>query len=329
MEISRFGMDCRLIDPEGLASSFLDEWFSDAPDVVAHTSGSTGEPKEIKLLKSDMILSAQATCDFFGIDAESRLLLPLSTDYIAGKMMVVRAIVSGARLIVERPSSSPMRQDYGDIDLLPVVPAQLDGMLASPRINRVRNLLIGGAPLSVEEEASLRKSGVRAWASFGMTETCSHVALRDITGDDALYTMLPGITADVDSRGCLVIKAGRFSFGEIVTNDVVELESPRRFRWLGRVDNVIISGGIKLHPEIIERQLSACIDRPFYIMGEKSSRWGEEAIMYVEGLDTDVEALMSLMRRELPRYSVPKRIIAVERFLRTSSGKIKRVSQTC
>ncbi len=325
MDITATPMAQLIHDPEGLADEFLKEWCSPQPYVTAHTSGSTGKPKEIRLLKDDMKKSATATCRFFGIDSGSSMLLPLSPSYIAGKMMIVRALISGARLFVERPSSYPAKIDYGTLGLVPIVPAQLDGLLSSPYAGNIRNLLIGGAPLSGEEESKISRAGIKAWASYGMTETCSHVALRDITSGDGIYTMLPGISASADNRGCLVIDAPEFSFRRLATNDSIDLIDEHHFRWIGRYDNVINSGGIKLHPEEIERQLSAIIDAPFYIIGCKSERWGEEAVLYIESMSVDKERLMSLLHQKLDRYSVPKQIITVPRFARTDSGKIKRI----
>lgn len=311
-------------DPHGLADSFIDEWLSPEPYVTARTSGSTGEPKEIRLLKDDMLKSAAATCRFFGIARQSRMLLPLSPDYIAGKMMIVRAIASGAHLFIECPSSNPAASDYGQLDLLPIVPAQIKGLLSSSYIGNIKNILIGGAPLSPSEELLICNSGVKAWASYGMTETCSHVALRDVTSGHEHFTMLPGIQAAQDNRGCLVIEAPAFSFRRLVTNDIVELIDDKHFRWLGRADNVINSGGIKLHPEQIERKLAAIIDSPFYIIGRKSAKWGEEAVLYVESTSIDPQSLMSHIRQQLDRYSVPKEIKTLPQFERTESGKVKR-----
>lgn len=325
MDITAARLAQLIDDPDGAAARFIDEWLSATPYVTAHTSGSTGAPKEIHLLKDDMKKSAMATCRFFGIDSSSVMLLPLSPSYIAGKMMIVRAIVSGARLHIEPPSSSPVKTDYGMLGLVPVVPAQLDGLLSSQFLTNVRNLLIGGSPLSADAETRVRQSGVKAWASYGMTETCSHVALRDITSCSDVYTMLPGISASTDSRGCLVINAPEFSFRQLATNDIVELIDSHHFRWIGRHDNVINSGGIKLHPELIERQISDIVNAPFYITGRPSEKWGEEAVLYIESTTVDKEALMQRIRSTLDKYSTPKEIIAVPEFQRTDSGKIKRL----
>lgn len=325
MDITAARLAQLIDDPDGAAARFIGEWLSATPYVTAHTSGSTGDPKEIHLLKDDMKKSAMATCQFFGIDSSSVMLLPLSPSYIAGKMMIVRAIVSGARLHIEPPSSSPAKTDYGMLGLVPIVPAQLDGLLSSQFLPNVRNLLIGGSPLSADAETRVRQSGVKAWASYGMTETCSHVALRDITSGSEVYTMLPGISAATDSRGCLVINAPEFSFRQLATNDIVELIDSQHFRWIGRHDNVINSGGIKLHPELIERQISDIVNAPFYITGRPSEKWGEEAVLYIESTTVDKEALMQRIKSTLDKYSTPKEIIAVPEFQRTDSGKIKRL----
>ncbi len=325
MEDTRLKLARLIHDPAHLTEQFIEEWCAPSPYVKAHTSGSTGTPKEIKLLKSDMVKSAEATCRFFGLGPGSRMLLPLSSSYIAGKMMIVRSLVSGASLWVEKASMSPVTADYGRLDLVPVVPAQLKTLLANPRASQIINLLIGGAPLSRDEESSIQASGIHAWASYGMTETCSHVALRDISSGCSRFTTLPGITCSADARGCLVIDAPGFSFGRIVTNDVADIHDTRRFTWKGRHDNVIISGGVKLYPELIEHSLGSVIHSPFYIIGRPSEKWGEEAVLYIEDTGLDTRSLHESLKKILPRYSVPKEIIAVAEFQRTPTGKVQRM----
>ena len=311
------------ITPE--ARQFIEEWNNSHDYIIAHTSGSTGKPKEIHLLKSDMRLSAEATCRYFGIGPDSRLVLPLSPGYIAGKMMIVRALISGAELWIEEPSMSPLKRDYGIVDLLPVVPSQVTTLLQSPYITGVRNLIVGGGALDPETEQKLAACQLKAYATYGMTETCSHVALRDITAGDEHFHALPGISFKTDERECLVIEAPHYSFRSLTTNDTVELIDNSRFRWKGRYDNVINSGGVKLHPEEIEKKLSRFIDRPFYIAGRPSKLWGEEAVLYIEGCDIDRNYIMEKARSVLDRYSVPKDVIVVPNFSRTDSGKIKRL----
>lgn len=302
--------------------AFLRQWNDDCDSIEAHTSGSTGEPKRILLRKSDMVVSAKNTIEFFGLGPDSVLALPLSTDYIAGKMMVVRAVLAGAFLYSEPPSNQLFRNFPGTghtIDLAAIVPSQIDGLLACGI--PTRRLIVGGAPLSEEQEHKLIDSGVEAYATYGMTETCSHVALRRLGEQN--YKALPGIQFDVDVRGCLVIDAPDYSFGRIKTNDEVRLLDSTTFQWLGRTDNVINSGGIKIHPEELEQELSPLLrGMNFYITSCRSDRWGETVALVLETdvIPADIDTRFVL----IDRYKRPKKIICRSRFERTKSGKVKR-----
>ena len=304
---------------------FLKEWYNELPYIVAHTSGSTGAPKLIRLLKSDMLISAKATCDFFYINQKSNLVLPLSPNYIAGKMMIVRSIVSGANLWIESPSNQPLHNDYGQIDLLPIVPSQSDWLTSDCVFSKnINNLIIGGGALSTIQENNLIQRGINTYATYGMTETCSHIALRHITSD--VYQTLPNITISIDSRNCLIINTPTFSFKEITTNDIIELVDDTHFKWVGRYDNVINTGGIKVFPEIIEKKLTSIIQFPFFIHSKKDDKWGNNIILYIESKPFDTLDLKTQMYNILDKYSIPKEIIFVSQFIRTESGKIKRMN---
>lgn len=290
--------------------------------VKARTSGSTGAPKEILLRKADMIASARATCRFFGIDGDSFMVCPLSASYIAGKMMIVRAIVSGATLSLEPPSSNPLSDcDYPPIDLLPIVPTQVDAIVNQN--HTIRNIIVGGAPLSLHQEHLLAGFPARVYATYGMTETCSHVALREI-GSDA-YSALPGISFGLDERGCLVIDLPEFSQKRIVTNDIVDLVDSTTFRWLGRADNVIITGGLKVHPEMIESKIARMIQSPFYITSQPDDKWGSTVVLVMEGGKMQDDGPLSDSFRELlPPHERPRKILHVGQIPRTMSGKLLR-----
>ncbi len=304
---------------------FINDWCNGADYIVAHTSGSTGIPKEIRLLKQDLVQSAIATCDKFSITEQSKLALPLSPEYIAGKMMIVRAIVSGAELFIEKPSNTPISIDYGKIDMLPLVPSQIQGFLNSPYRNNASNVIIGGGAIPPNLEQKLNQSQTNYYATYGMTETCSHVALRHIGAQNA-YEALPDITFSIDNRNCLIINAPRFSFKEIITNDIVRLTGNTSFEWIGRWDNVINSGGIKLYPEEIEKKLLRIIDYPFYIIGEPDDKWGEQAVLYIECVEINDSILYDKIAKVLDKYEMPKKIKCVKNFQRTLSNKIKRIS---
>lgn len=305
-------------------NDFSKEWSNDVPYIKAMTSGSTGVPKEIRLLKTDMKASADATNAYFGIDENSVLVTPLSADYIAGKMMAVRAWACGASLVVV-PPANVYGLPSGDITLLAVVPSQTDHLINNPKYaSRVKNVLVGGAPLSENRRRALIEAGYMVYESYGMTETCSHVALRRI--DEEYFEAMPGIKFDTDKNGCLIIQSNRLSCGTLLTKDCVTLKDSQHMKWLGRADNVINSGGIKIHPEQLERDILHALSPSvqFYVTQKPHDKWGNVAVLVVEGEQRDADALLSAVREILPHSHAPRQAIAVQVFDRTYNGKIKR-----
>lgn len=341
MEITLNHRRCRTRD-EVLAAAtpqvadFLDEWFSPADFVWGHTSGSTGTPKPLKLLKRDMEESARLTLDFFGITSHTTMLLCLSPDYIAGKMMIVRALLSGADLLVVQPSSHPFATVDEPVDFAALVPAQVVESLRDDtqreRLARTGALIIGGAPLSSAAEARLDDLPVHAYATYGMTETVSHVALRRIGDPSMCYRALGNITFTVDDRDCLVIHTPHFALRQFVTNDVVSLADERTFRWIGRYDHVINSGGVKIFPERVEQKMAGLLTRRFFIAACDDEKWGECVALAIEGEPlsaAEEEALLHRIRAVVDRYEVPRRVVYLPAFAETSSGKvIRRLSRT-
>ncbi|MCM1521164.1 MAG: AMP-binding protein [Muribaculaceae bacterium] len=305
------------------AEAFIEEWNSPLPYVTAHTSGSTGSPKEVRLLKEDMCASARATLKFFGISEDSQLLLPLSPSYIAGKMQIVRAMVGGCKLWIETPSLTPFAdrrfEEVSSSSMAAIVPSQIEGLIRSPAFRKIGAIIIGGAPIPTSLEEVLVRSGVNAWATYGMTETCSHVALRRLGHEE--FTPLAGFRFSTDEKGCLVIDTETLSFKRLVTNDMVELCEDGGFIFKGRFDNVINSGGIKIHPEEIERKALKNIPEGFaaYITSRPSSVWGEEMVAVTDWIGLTMDSF-----EMLPSRLRPKDIIYQKCLERTSSGKIIR-----
>lgn len=304
--------------------AFMREWRSSQPFVTAHTSGSTGKPKEIALPKADMEASARATNAYFGISASSTLAIPLSLDYIAGKMMAVRALVAGCRLEVMEPSNT--FRYSGCADLLSVVPSQVPNLLANADAwsGGTGAVIVGGAPLDMDMQARLSAAGYRAFCSYGMTETCSHVALQKVTGGREPMRAMPGVRFAQDARGCLVIDAPAFSWKRLVTNDVVELASDTSFFWIGRADNVINSGGIKIQAEALEAELAALIGRPLMVRAMADAKWGQAVELVVEAGPQEMARIRLASQKLADKRQIPKKITLVDALPRTSNGKIKR-----
>lgn len=306
--------------------SFTRLWHDASDSIVAHTSGSTGKPKEIHLLKADMLHSARATNDFFGLDRTSHAALPLAMSYIAGKMMAVRAIVGGYDLTMLPVSNNISLPDNGIVfDLVPVVPSQLPSLIAQPHYaGRIRNLLIGGAAPSAELLVRLADAGYKAFISYGMTEACSHVALADAADPQRIFHAMPGITFSTDDDMRLTIESSGMSFRRLQTNDVVELLGPQTFKWRGRSDGVINSGGIKLFPEELEALYAPLLPGiNFYVVGRPDPQWGQCAVIVAEG-DVDTDKILKILRDNIDHRRCPKAIECVGHLPRTANGKIIR-----
>lgn len=301
--------------------NFLLDWLDNNDYIFVKTSGSTGQPKVIKLQKQAMVESAIATGNYFNIRQGSSALHCLSTEYIAGKMMLVRALILGLEIEVVEPSSNPMNDISKHYDFCAMVPMQLQNSIE--KLDKISTLIVGGASVSNQLQAKLQDVSCKVFATYGMTETMTHIAVMPLNykNSNKLYHLLPEISISIDDKDCLVINASRLNAEPITTNDVVEILSDTSFRILGRYDNVINSGGIKLFPEQIEAKLKRNINDRFFIASKEHSSLGQELIMVVEGNSTSIK---SSVFENLHTYEVPKHIYNVERFLETNSGKIQR-----
>lgn len=310
------------------AEEFIEQWKEESPYIEAQTSGSTGKPKTIRLNKSDLILSARATNEFFGLKEGARFVCPMDFKYIGAKMMAIRSIVAKGELVAVEPSNDIMFE--GDADLLAIVPSQADCLIKNKDLwPRVKNLIIGGAPLDKKREEELLKTGIKAYSTYGMTETGSHVALAPLGTE--IYEGLPGIKFSADERGCLIIDMPERIQKRFVTNDIVEMDTENKFRWKGRYDNVINSSGIKISPEILDAKLSEVLSEmkiqfsSVLTLGVPSEKWGEAAVCVIEtddniGPDTLNEIREKLKLKTGSRRYCPKTVIT-HAIAKTASGK--------
>lgn len=303
---------------------FLQQWLDNNDTVIVKTSGSTGKPKDIQLAKYRMVNSAKATGIFFKLGENTTALLCLPSNYIAGKMMLVRAMVLGWDLHIVAPAKDALTQYDNNYDFVAMVPFQVEYSLEA--LNKVHKLIIGGGTVSKELNEKLQQVETEVFATYGMTETITHIAVRRINGlaKSADYTALPNVKFKKDERGCLSIQASDISEEKIITNDVVNLISPTSFEWLGRIDNVINSGGIKIYPEQIEEKLAAFIALPFIITSEKDNLLGERIILIFENNGAHEIPNFSEAFSSLSKFERPKKVYTFSKFPYTETGKIKR-----
>jgi len=310
--------------------AFILEWLNPETTVQAKTSGSTGAPKPMVLSKERMLNSAKLTGAFFRFKKDQSALLCLSTNFIAGKMMVVRAFLWQLNLIIVEPNSRPMNSVQSKIDFAAMVPLQVANSLNDrAKLNMVRNLLIGGGAVDSSLENKLRNITTNCFSGYGMTETVSHVAIRSLNGENksSYYTGLGKLTFSTDERECLKIDAPQVLLEPICTNDMVELINEKQFVWLGRFDNVVNSGGIKLFPEQIEEKLHAIISDPFFLAGVPDKHLGQKLVLVIEKAhpDSNYKSELEEKIKGLPnKYEQARNIIFIREFKRTPNGKLQR-----
>jgi O-succinylbenzoic acid--CoA ligase len=316
--------------------AFASEFLNPATrEIQVRTSGSTGPPKAIVLSKEKMRNSARMTCDFFDLQPGDNALLCLSPSYIAGKMMVVRSIERGMNLWFTEPSSNPLKglENAPNMQFTAMVPMQVEACLSDvttlAELSKIEQIIVGGGVVSPSLLERMQGLPNELFATYGMTETITHVAVRPLNGPKAseIYTALNGVRLWQDDRGCLIVRAPHLCAEELITNDVVEMEDFHQFRWLGRIDNVVNSGGVKLFPEQIEKKFIPFMDRRFFLIGTPDQVLGEKLILVIEGTPLDAitaNLLKGFMSDHLDRFEVPKEVLYLKEFAETATGKIQR-----
>lgn len=310
--------------------SFLKEWWDNENYITVKSSGSTGQPKEIELSKELVMASADQTCDFFGLNRNTTGLLCLPVHYIAGKLMLVRAIRSGMPLIAVVPSMTAICDLEATVRFAALIPSQvvkaLSDKVGTAKLSSIAKVLIGGGPIYRETEARLAELPNAYYHSYGMTETATHVALRRI-GKDTCYHALPDVRFEKDVDDTLIIHASYLAL-PVHTTDLVELHNEQSFTWLGRADHAVISGGVKLIPELIEKKIGHLLEPRFYLRGETDPLLGQKLVLMLEGSpwsEDRIQDLQSQLNKLLNKFERPKEIRFESRFEETSSGKIRRL----
>ena len=307
---------------------FLAQWNDASPTMEVRTSGSTGTPKLIYIEKERMRASARMTCDFLGLKPADTALLCMPLDYIAGKMMVVRALEHNMKLLSVEPSGHPLADNTlsdlneGIVHLVAMVPLQVWNTLRVPeereRLHHIKHLIIGGGAIPDTLEAKLRQLPINIWSSYGMTETLSHIALRPISED--YYSPLPGITLEQDANDCLIIHAPALCTDTLVTNDIVRFTGDNKFQIIGRRDNTICSGGIKIQIEEVEHWLHSLGIDNVVVTYRSDARLGQ-ALAYLCTDALDIDSLTPPTHIPTARYWLPRHVVRVPQLPLTANGK--------
>jgi O-succinylbenzoic acid--CoA ligase len=321
------------------AVAFCEQWRNERAVFIINTSGSTGIPKPIEITRTQMEASASMTAQALSLQAGDNALVCLNTEYIAGKMMLVRGMVNQLNLYITEPSSNPLLKlpDELQIDFMAAVPLQMETMIdngGTDRLNGMKAIIVGGAPISLTLSKKIGQLTCPVYATYGMTETVSHIALKRLNGADTsdYFSVVGDMKIGVDERGCLTINSILTNHQAIITNDIIKVIDKQTFEWLGRADNVINSGGLKIHPEQLEDQVREIlaeqgIDSNLIIAGVPDTTLGEKVVLILETEDLSEEYLKSLidiLKEGLPAHQAPKKIYTLKGFEYTETGKVKR-----
>jgi o-succinylbenzoate---CoA ligase len=319
--------------------SFIKDWLSQQKDFEIATSGSTGSPKKIIISRDQMVASASLTARVLNLEKGQSCLICIDTKYIGGRMMLVRALTFGLRICAIDPCANPLEKIPSDqwVNFTAFVPYQVENVLASKNshlLDKVDQAIIGGAPLGKNTIETLDNFKCQLYATYGMTETVSHIALRKLNGPEKqrFFHTLPGVTIDLDNRGCAILSVP-FLSEKISTNDIVLKMSSTQFEWLGRFDNIINTGGIKVSPEKVEAAIqtilhSTGLRNRFFVHGMDDKQLGSRVVLVIESNILDeqfLKFLYSSLAAVLSPYEIPKEALLVSKFSETENGKINRL----
>jgi O-succinylbenzoic acid--CoA ligase len=314
-------------------TDFLKEWYSDKKYIEAKTSGSTGTPKTIRLNKKLVAESAQRTLQFFKLKKNDRILHCLPMKYIAGKLMIVRALLGELDLYLTEPTTDFTFLKNKKFRFAAMVPNQVAKILKAETapgefLGNIEKLLLGGSSIPASLEMTLQNVSTVCWTGYGMTETATHIALRKINGSgaDGWYHCLENISVNLSAKGCLQISMPGLENQPLPTTDLAELKNEKTFRILGRADNIIISGGIKFSPEQLEKKLEPFISEPFLISSLPHESLGQQLVLVVEGKENKETTgkLKEICKKQLGKYEQPKQILFKDKLPRFPNGKFNR-----
>lgn len=301
-------------------------WMNDKVSTLSmNTSGSSGPPKLIKHPKKHIQNSAERTITFFKLDKSSTLLSSLPAKYVGGKMMIIRAIEAKCTILVSKPTSNPLLYHFTQgINLAAFTPLQMHEIIndstSTHQLSKIQNTIIGGAPLAENSLQKLKGIKTNIYETFGMTETVSHIALKQVCPyREIAFKTLPGISISSNSEQCLVISLENDI--QIVTNDVVNIINENSFEWISRKDDIINTGGIKVQIKALENKLSKFFDFPFFISKQKDEKFGD--LICLATLEVNEKKLISFnFKANIPKYEAPKKIIFIDNFLYTETNKL-------
>ncbi len=316
---------------------FFIDWHDKSSTISVSTSGSTGKAKIISIEKKHMLASAQATLNHLEIETKGLAWLCVPARYIAGKMMIVRALAGNLDLLITKPQAKPELTVNRKISLAAMVPVQAQNLFQDTGSKEImeqvlQNLLIGGSSIHKNLESLLRNTkSIKIWQTYGMTETISHIAMRRLnaTPEQKCYSPLPGVSLQTGALDCLIISYPEIGVYNLKTNDMASLNTDHTFTITGRADYIINTGGIKINPEAVEKKLEEVLPYHCCLTSISGELAGEKLVLCIEGnqsLLSGICALWKTISETLLKHEIPSEIRFFQPFDRNENGKLDRSS---
>jgi len=323
---------------DGAADAIADALAGKMRGIAVATSGSTGEPSEVLVSSDALRASARATAAHLG--AEGHWLLALPTDRVAGAMVVVRSRLADTALTGVGPGPFTAEAFIAAAERLPsdgprftsLVPTQLSRVLDSPQgadaLASFAAVLVGGAALGFEVPANIVRT-------YGLTETAGGCVYNGVPIGDTSVLLRPD--------GRILIAGSSLADGYrperpdawveengtrwLVTSDLGRWAADGRLSVLGRVDDVITTGGFKVNPRTVERAINAqSWVKESAVVGAPNPEWGEVVVAFVVPTSLKEMQRLSALRRALEplmaRHELPRELIVVESLPRLPAGKV-------
>ena len=315
---------------------FCFEWNQGKAEFLFHTSGSTGIPKQIQISRQQLIYSAEMTGLWLDLKPNDVALLSLPVHYIAGAMVLVRALVLNLKVLLVEPVQNPLvNLPHLKIHVASFVPTQWKTILSSNSpfsdlFSEAKGILIGGSSVTKSLEQLSLQTKLPVFHTYGMTETVSHIAFRTFEND--YFEVFPEVEIKVNSTDCLCIKSPVTMNKWLETHDLTLLSSKSHFKIIGRKDRIINSGGRKIIPEKIEELCiqffsSLGIEIALFMVGLPDDFWGEKTCLLIESesIQNHEFSLIQFLKMNLEDWEIPKEFIYLKSFKKTPSGKIDRL----
>jgi o-succinylbenzoate---CoA ligase len=305
---------------------FLKFWNSSNATIEVETSGSTGSPKKISLKREAMISSAKATIEYFNIKEMSTFHCCLPIKYIGGKMMLVRAIVNKADIILSKPTSNPVIYLNKEVDFSAMTPWQVSHAINENNFEKINKLIIGGGVISSSLIKELKDKKTESFQTYGMTETISHIAVRNLKNTDKNpnYKCLNHVNISTNKEGELIVKSPKLGIRSLTTNDIVQITGSKEFKYIARSDNLINTGGIKVLPEEIEKQLNESLQGIVFFVDKIPDEKSGEKIIVITNKKENTATIKKACKHITPKHIKPQLIFFIEQFLLTENNKLNR-----